>query len=368
MAGVKIHASVWTKEPFKANRDFVSDAHGEAVVELPRTVDILRLWAQTDGYVPLFAQWWRQLQPDDYQIPEQFTFNLRRGSVIGSFVKNEDGQPIAGARVEVMVRVGMEEQKKRPCVSTWLAEGDAARVTDDQGRWSLENVPEGDGVELLLRVGHPDYISDYHWGVMQKAAEVSTATLRKRTGTITMARGISVTGSVTDPQGRPVVGAGVVWGDDPYGMPGSQEVRTDAKGIYRFPPLPPMPMTVTVIAKGWAPDQKKITIAWENPPVDFQLKPGKTLRLRFVDGSRKPVPEVAVGIAGWRGGKSLYNHKHPSVLDTQIPVKADKNGIYEWSWAPPDAVEYQFWKEGYPRIKSESQTADGVEHEIQLFR
>ena len=52
MAGVKIHASVWTKEPFKANRDFVSDAHGEAVVELPRTVDILRLWRRRTATCP----------------------------------------------------------------------------------------------------------------------------------------------------------------------------------------------------------------------------------------------------------------------------------------------------------------------------
>ncbi len=272
------------------------------------------------------------------------------------------------ARVEVMVPVGIEEQKKRPCVSTWLAEGETARITDAQGQWVLDNIPEGNDIKLQVRVGHPDYVSDYYWGVMQKFAQVTTATLRQQTGTIAMARGIRVSGTLTDPRGKPVAGAVVVWGDNPYWTPGSQEVRTDSRGVYRFPPLPPMPTTVTVMAEGWSPDLRKITITRENPPVDFRLKPGKTLRLRFVDSSGKPVSEVSVGITGWRGGKSLYNHKHPSVLDTKIPTKADNTGIYEWTWATEDAVEYEFWKEGHRRIAPESQRADGVEHEIRLSR
>ncbi len=39
-------------------------------------------------------------------------------------------------------------------------------------------------------------------------------------------------------------------------------------------------------------------------------------------------------IAKWRGGESLYNHRHPNVLDTHIPGQADENGLYRWSWAP----------------------------------
>jgi protocatechuate 3,4-dioxygenase beta subunit len=365
--GAKIHRSVWTKDPFQANRDFVCDAQGGTKIDLPKSVNILRLWARAEGYVPLFAHWESsELQGDDSRIPGEFTFKLQKGTVIGGVVKNEDGQPIADAKVEVRLHVGAEEQQNRVCFNTWLAEGDEARITDTQGRWMLGNVPAGDDVEVTVRLSHPDYISDYLWGVMQEHANVSTALLRQKTGTIIMARGIRVSGSVTDPTGKPVPGAVVVWGDDPYRVPGSQEVRTDEQGVYRFPPLPPMPAILTVMAQGWAPELKKTTITIENSPVDFQLKPGKTLRLLFVDDSGKPVPEVGVGIAGWRGGKSLYNHKHPNVLDTRIPTKADKNGIYEWSWAPPDQVEYSFGKEGYRYVRNEPYTADGTEHEVKL--
>ncbi|MGO9113060.1 MAG: hypothetical protein ACLP9L_27830, partial [Thermoguttaceae bacterium] len=98
----------------------------------------------------------------------------------------------------------------------------------------------------------------------------------------------------------------------------------------------------------------------------FQLKRGKTLRVRFVDGSGRPIPEVGVGIKCWRGCKSLYNTKHPIVLETQIPNQAGKNGVYEWTWAPDDEVQYQFYKEGYDALTSQSIIADGAEHTITL--
>jgi hypothetical protein len=368
MPGAKVHASLWTKEPVKANRDYLCDAQGEAKVELPKSVDILRLWARTEGHVPLFAHWESdELEGDASRLPDEFTFTLRKGTVIGGFVKNEDGQPIAGVKVQVMLSHRRSE-RQRVLDNTWLAEGDDARTTDAQGRWKLDNVPSGDDVELRLRLGHADYISDYPWGAMQDHAQATTAVLRSQTGTIVMARGVRAGGIVTDPSEKPVAGAVVVWGDDPYLMPGSQEVRTDERGAYCFPPLPPMTLNITVIAQGWSPEMKKATLTWENPPVNFQLQPGKTIRLRFVDEAGKPIPEVGVGIAGWRGAKSLYNHRHPNVLDTQVPCVADKNGVYRWNWAPPDQVEYYFGKQGYQYVESSPYTADGAVHEVRLSR
>jgi hypothetical protein len=98
---------------------------------------------------------------------------------------------------------------------------------------------------------------------------------------------------------------------------------------------------------------------------DFKLWPGKTLKLRFVDESDKAVPEVYVGIQSWRDSRSLYNNQHPNVIDSKIPVKANKNGVYVWTWAPDDSVEYYFSKEGYRYVR-ESFVADGRQHEVRL--
>jgi beta-lactamase regulating signal transducer with metallopeptidase domain len=369
----KIQISVWSDDPFKSNRDYTCDAEGQAVVQLPRTLHLLRLWASKAGYVPLFAHWEQEeLQQDKNAIPDLFTFHLPKGTTIGGVVINEDGRPIAGAKVGVQCQ-GHQNDKQRVFTSVSLAGGDDARVTDTHGRWTLDNVPEGEEGEVLLSFIHPDYVSDLTWGGLQGIQNVTLQSLRQQKATIVMSRGITITGSVTDPDGKPVAGAGVVWGDDPYATTGShqehrQQVHTDAKGAYRLPPLPPLALTVTVIAKGWAPDLRHVAITPEDHKVDFQLKPGRTLQIRFVDESGKPIPGVFVQIHGWRGRKSLYNMKHPIVLETKIPGSADAKGIYRWTWAPEDAVEYGFGKEGYQRIENKSLTANGAEHEITLSR
>ena len=72
------------------------------------------------------------------------------------------------------------------------------------------------------------------------------------------------------------------------------------------------------------PALRKVEIKQGMAPFDFRLQPGKELRIRFVDSAGKPIPGVYVMIDKWRGGKSLYNHRHPNVLNTQIPVQADE--------------------------------------------
>jgi uncharacterized GH25 family protein len=141
-----------------------------------------------------------------------------------------------------------------------------------------------------------------------------------------------------------------------------QEVLTDQNGVYRFPPLLDGQVTVTVVAEGWVPEMCKLTVARDITPLDFQLRRGKTLRIKFVDRAGLPVPNVGVGIESWRGGKSLYNYKHPNVVDSHIPRQADASGVYEWSWAPDDAVTYFFGTKDIGTVSGVAIKADDQEH------
>ena len=67
----------------------------------------------------------------------------------------------------------------------------------------------------------------------------------------------------------------------------------------------------------------------------------------------------------WRGSESLYNHKHPNVLDTKIPDRADAGGRYVWTWAPADAVTYRFFREGMAEQEAVL-TATGREQTVTL--
>ena len=368
--GAKIHASVWTKEDFPHNQDYLCDGEGIAIVKLPKTLSILRLWAHFPKHVGLFANWSPESDSNTrlMDIPSEFTFRLEGGTIISGFVQDDQGQPIPGVQVAAkLVDPARREPEKRPRNDTWLAISPVAKVTDEQGLWLLDNVPAGDDVEVQLLLTHPDYSSDYSWGGLQKEQHVTTKSFRDGNGTIVMHRGRSIAGTVTDDEtGKPVASAVVVWGTNPYFQQGSQEVRTNPNGAYQFPPLPPGPMKVTVVAPGFAPELKQIDIGPQTSPLNFQLKRGKTLRLRFLDKSGAPIPEVQVGIEKWRGGKSLYNNRHPNVIDTGVPYQSNSDGVFEWTWAPDDEVSYNFFKEGYRYVREKAFLAGDGEHVIAL--
>ena len=85
--------------------DYVSDEHGQVRVELPEDIYIFRLWARAKGYVPLFAHWEEDDNPEK-SLPAEFTFRLQTGTVIGGVVRDSDGEPIKGVSVEVMLERG----------------------------------------------------------------------------------------------------------------------------------------------------------------------------------------------------------------------------------------------------------------------
>ncbi|MGQ0635376.1 MAG: carboxypeptidase regulatory-like domain-containing protein [Planctomycetaceae bacterium] len=371
LPGAKIHVTSSTTELDVTNRDYLSNEQGEAEVEVhqsPRHVD---LWVTKESHVGLTATWQSQQRPDKQWvfavIPQKVTFRLQKGTHIGGVVRNEDGEPIAGAKVQVKLEApdGVWERLVKP--NPWLSEGDEARVTDRDGRWSLDSAPAGDDFDLQVLVSHPDYISDYSWGEMQTKQGVTSESFRDRTGTIVMRRGISVTGVVTAADGKGIPEAVVVWGTtEPWFTAGSQEVRTDPHGNYRLAPLPPGPIRVTVVAQGWAPDQKTVKLAPGNSTLDFRLDLGKKTRIRFVDDAGRALPRVGVGIKQWRRTRALYNLKHAKLLDTKIPSLANENGVFEWNWAPHDAVEYDFFKKGYEEVENYSIVAGEKEHVVTL--
>lgn len=367
-----LYVNIWPDGPYKTSKcSYTTDEKGQVTVLVPDPPRLFKMWTQKDGYVPLFALWEPKYQPDGHLIPQEFTFALPSGTEVGGVVKDDDGNPIEGAIVEVALGNRIDEMSRRPVPSMWLAEvpgpGNNPCVTDAKGQWRLNNVPGGDEVFIRVKLTHPKYISDTQWGGLQEEQSIPMKAFRDKSASIKMHRGPVVTGTITDPMGQPVSDAVVVWGDNPYDQEGSQEVRTNAKGVYQLPPLSPGRMNVTVVAPGLSPDSRTIDIQASGSTENFQLEQGKLLRIRFIDDDGKPVPNVGVGIRGWRGRESLYNHRHPNVLDTQIPIQSDSAGIFNWEWAPEDKVDFSFSAKGY-RAVSQSLAADNTVHTVTLSK
>lgn len=354
-SGAHIHASVWTRDrKFKASRDYKSDAHGRIDIVLPQTLYILRLWADGPSCVSQFIDW-EQSQPiAEKHIPEQLTIRMQRGIVIGGTVLDERNNPIAGAAMLI-------ESK----LSGLLSDGDVK--TDAHGRWKLDTYPPDDNSEVRVVAKHPDYVNMRSYFNLSDEKPVPIKDLREQTVVTVLKHGVRVTGKITSPDGKPVFGALAIWGDDPYfeAFP-KQEVRTDKQGVYRLPPLPLGPMRLTIVAKGWMPEMRMLQITRANPPVDFRLKPGKTLRVRVVDERGNPVSHAWFGVDEWRGAKSLFNELHPNVKDSKIPRGSNNQGIYEWTWAPDDAVKFTISAAGNSIAREVSFTADNQEHKFVL--
>lgn len=348
ISGANVHVSVWELKPEDKqyrNRDFKTDEQGLAEFEIPRGLEILRLWGSKTHFVPMFVNFGRGSHDEGRLIPEMFEFRLPAGHRLSGRVVDEAGQPIADAKVEVRVDVNNPFSGPNPKqgISGWLSSGEDAVRTDSEGRWEVTNAPaalQDAEHKFRLLVTHPDFAGVTNWGELQGKQGVTVEQLREGTAKITLDRGRAISGTITGPDGKPVTRGLVIWSDNTYFAKGVNETPIDADGKYKTLQLAAGEYPITVLAPGFAPEQRTVKLDDSLGPVDFKLAAGNTIRLRIVDSAGRPIPKAYVQIGRWRGSKAMYNEDHPNVPDSGIPRQADENGIYTWTWAPVDGVEY----------------------------
>ena len=343
MAGVALNVRIDSSET-----DYQSDSGGKIRVRLPENdPPYLRLRTKAVGYVSLNAAWRNRESKDP--VPAELTFPLRRGISIGGVVCNEAGEPIEGVKLELSLNLEEKPQGRvRP--STY---GHTAR-TGAEGKWRLNELPKG-LARVAFRLSHPDYISDSHY--YQTPAPPVTK-LMDMTGVMVMKKGVTVEGTITDPDGAAVAGAIVAQGGDRFGRD-YPKTTTDNNGRYRFH-CNPGPMVLTVVAQGWAPDLRQFNVQAELGPVDFRLRKGRTLRVRVVDEEGNGLPGVSIAPDTWR--------THRTLIGLGVPRETDAEGIWIWDWAPDDAALYGIFKRGYMSLRKHSLTARDEECVITLRR
>src|SRR5205823_14771828 len=84
-------------------RDYETDATGAAQVELPKTFYIVRLWASKKPFVTMFTGWEQNELASAKQFPSEYTLQLEASVTAGGRVVDEQGKPITGAKVQVMI-------------------------------------------------------------------------------------------------------------------------------------------------------------------------------------------------------------------------------------------------------------------------
>jgi protocatechuate 3,4-dioxygenase beta subunit len=337
--GANVHVSIWSESKKPPTTDYTTDADGVALVKRPKQLQIIRVWVSKKGYAPLFRGWETGTHDHGKLLPASFEFPMRKGATAGGRLMDTTGKGVSGGKVEVRFDKSTDDSLPNDIkYSDWLAIETHAAVSDKDGRWSIANVPPKT-TALSLKINHPDFVSDLHRGELQRAQGVTIAQLLQGAATIKLEPGARISGKVTDSTGKPLAKAIVIWDDNPYFTPGSQEMHTDSDGKFILPTLKPGKQSITVVAKGFQPQRRLIECKAGSHVADFKMEPGKRLRVQVVDGAGKPI-KAYFSIHRWQDKESIYTHVHPNVLPLEIPFQTNDAGLYEWSWAPADAVTY----------------------------
>lgn len=202
--------------------DFRSDSQGRCRIPIPQDpVDDLRVMVSAIGHVPDVFTW----QAHEFrQKSIASVCRLAVGARLGGWVRNEAGDPVAGAMVRIHGRV------PRPPGERAMEEYSIEVRSDSAGRFDAHEVPATVGMErrpygvvtCQVDVGHPEYLEENRFLI--GAGEVSTNlefVLKPAR------RGYTLRGQVVDPQGVPVAGAEV--------CSGSETLRTDSVGVFEVP-------------------------------------------------------------------------------------------------------------------------------------
>lgn len=293
-----------------------ADETGGITVVLPATPSNIDVFVDTPGYGPYCASWSSGERSE--AIPSPFTAVLEAGWSVGGVVVDEDGKPVEGATVHPHI-----EFKKRPGDSRQFAIG-TQRRTDAAGAWVFDCVPASMN-DVRVEINHPAHmparpeLSRSEFGIARGGEPKARITLK---------RGLTIRGRVTDDQGRPIAGARV----HTRFINNNREALSDADGRYQLVGCEPLLARLVASARGRAFELKEVRVAANLGPVDFTLSPGGTIRVRVLDSAGKPVPRARIFFQRWRGAQYDYFE-----LDG-VNQYADARGVWVWNEAPADGV------------------------------
>ncbi len=333
---------------------YPTDAKGTTFIKFREGKLSIQLWPRLPGYVPQYVKF----DENKLSLPSEYTFYFEKGERLAGRVIDATGKPIENASIQIRTNseVALNEHAQQSVpparCSGWLAEDESAAKTNADGQWEILNAPSlarNPRLQFGLLVDHPDFASDRQWGSYQAEQGITTEQLRNGTATLVMDRGVALRGTITDRDGAPVTKGLVIWVPNPYFATGVNEAPIQSDGTFQLPNLAPGKYPITVLAPGFAPEQREVDLSHGTQSCDFQLAPGNPIRIEIVDSAGNPIPNATVWFEqdGWRGTSAIYNHDHPNVPDSGIPRRADENGVYSWDWAPSDGVSYSIGKAGY---------------------
>ncbi len=326
---------------------------GKITVKLDRSGGRTWVTVKAPGHVTAYGQWGRG-QFTLAEVPENLEIKLVKGTAIGGKLVDPENKPIVGAKVSVRY-----EGERTPGEPIYSANFNAVVQTDNNGHWKLKEAPKKLKV-LALSLEHPAFLAKQRTINIPKREYEN---FRNFTDVRKMEPGIIVTGTVRDLDGNPVAGAYVTPGRSPWEGRRRRAIirKTDSSGKFSFKGCEPGNSFLTVLAKGLAPEVKKVKFEEGMKAVSFRLKEGKKVTFKVVDKNKKPISGVTIDLNQYKGIQSLSQlYKHVN------PAKTDDKGIIEWIGAPTDPVNFHAYKRGFTSASAQNVTPKEEPYELVL--
>jgi hypothetical protein len=200
-------------------------------------------------------------------------------SVVGRVLSEEDGQPLHGARVELRQN------------NQWGGWSTKSVTTDAEGRFALSDVEPG---VYTVRA----HINGY--AQLELANQAVEAGARLDLGDLKLGRGLSLSGVVTGPDDKPVVGAGVSLGrpSEGFGWGGENDEITSAltgqDGTFTLTGVNEGSLRLSVRADKFAPHTETIQVSGSREGLRIKLSRGGSVKGRVLTAAGEPVAGAGI--------------------------------------------------------------------------
>ncbi len=291
-----------------------------------------------DGLVPLVTQWFPD--NDSEKPPERILIQTEKGTTIGGRVVDQDNRPLAGATVVVTVKKSYSKSKQ------WIDIQYESIKTDTNGNWSLSGVPEKpDSIEI----GAYDYLHLPERPSIQMQPYTPLSALRDGSALLRLERGTLLEGTVLAPDGQPVAGVNVFYGEGIGYVNSIPPVKSDANGRFTLGIKPGTIATLVADAPGFGPTLQRVKIAQSTMRPYLTLDSAHSFRGRVVDPSGKPIARAHV-IAFWSGPDESLRSSFGVASSKQLTT--DSDGRFEWKEAPGKGVHVSASATGFGSVEA----------------
>ncbi|MCX6927407.1 MAG: sigma-70 family RNA polymerase sigma factor, partial [Verrucomicrobia bacterium] len=346
VANAGVILDCWGQGGVVHEANFRSDTNGLCEMPVPAVeFNTFRVWVSAEGFVPKVMDW----KPYELEDPAtSYTTRLDRGLKIAGVVRDEQGAPVAGAKI-AFTGPGIDSTKRE---NVALYSSASVVRSDDSGQFLSHQMPSYAEHGIGVAASHPDFAAQWLHAVLPESLRTNWV--------IVLDRGLPVPGRVVSAQGGPVSGATVL-AREPHGG-ADVSATSDVEGNFTLVHMPSGPWPLEVTAAGFQQLKRNVLVESNAAPVLLELQPA--LATESPQIQRKP-NRFYVTVVDADSGAAISRFK--VLLDERRGGARDllgegHDGAFDWENSLTFAREYaiEVDADGYePQASSVRQSADG---------